>query len=64
MNFVTGNHAYGGYSIASIEKDEDDSSYVILIKNKQNEVIEWKRFSASVPVTVEYSLNYDEDFDL
>lgn len=62
MNYVLGGRAYADYSIVSIE-DDGDGSYTIWIKNTANELIKWKKVGATVPVSIEYSLNYDEDSD-
>ena len=63
MNYVIGNNAYGDYKIAEIS-EEEDGTILIKIKNSANELIDWKRFNASVAVTVEYTQDYDEDFDI
>ena len=63
MNYVVGNHAYGDYKIVAIEEREDNS-VVIHAKNSNDEIIEWKKFNSSVPMVVEFSMDFDEDFDI
>ena len=62
MNYVVGNKAYGDYKIVEIV--EKDKEYLIRIKNTQNELVEWKKFNKNVAVSVEYSLDYDNEIDI
>lgn len=61
MNYVVGNKAHGDFKISEIEKDGED--YIILIKNSENELVEWKRFNKNVALSVENSLDYGEKSD-
>ena len=64
MNYVVGNTAYKDYKIASIDLNEDDKSITIMIKNSDNEMVPWKKFTKTMAATIEYSLDYDEDFSI
>lgn len=61
MNYVVGNKAHGDFKIAEIEKDGDD--YIILIKNSEHELVEWKRFNKNVALSIENSLDYGSEID-
>ena len=63
MNYVVGNHAYGDYKVVAIEEHED-RSVIIYAKNTNDEIIEWKKFNSSVPMVIEFSMDYDEEFDI
>ena len=63
MNYVVGNHAYGDYKVVAIEEHED-RSVIIYAKNNNDEIIEWKKFNASVPMVIEFSMDFDENFDI
>lgn len=60
MNYVVGNTAYKDFKIALIEKTSKES-YIIKIKNSEDELVYWKELNSNVPVTIEYSLDYEHD---
>jgi hypothetical protein len=41
-----------------IKYDVDNKSFKIYIINDGNEVILWKEFNSTIPVSVEYNINY------
>jgi hypothetical protein len=41
-----------------IKYDADHQSFKIYIINDGNEVILWKEFNSTIPVSVEYNINY------
>ena len=61
MNYVIGGNAYGDYKIVEIV--ENDKEYTIKIKNSQNELVDWKKFNKNVAVSIEYSLDFDNEID-
>ena len=63
MNYVVGTSAYGDYTIVEIEELED-GSFLVKAKNSNNELINWKKLNSNVAVTVEYSMDYDQEYDV
>ena len=57
MHYAVGQQVYGGHTISAILYSEDDSSYSIYIK-KKNEVMPWKKFNSNMAISVEYDLEY------
>ena len=58
MHYIVGQEILGGsYTIFLIEYDVDQDAYVIYIKRK-DEVVPWKLFNKTVPVCVEYNINF------
>ena len=57
MHYAVGQQVYGGHTISAILYSEDDSSYSIYIK-KKDEVMPWKEFNSNMAISVEYDLEY------
>jgi hypothetical protein len=57
MHYAVGQQVYGGHTISAILFSEDDSSYSIYIK-KKDEVMPWKKFNSNMAISVEYDLEY------
>ena len=57
MHYAVGQQVYGGHTISAILYSEDDNSYSIYIKNK-DEVMPWKKFNSNMAISVEYDLEY------
>jgi hypothetical protein len=57
MHYAVGQQVYGGHTISAILYSEDDSSYSIYIK-KKDEVMPWKKFNSNMAISVEYDLEY------
>lgn len=58
MHYIVGQEVLNGrYLIHYIKRDEEKNSYkVFVIKN--DEVYLWKEFGSSMPVSVEYNINF------
>ena len=55
MHYVVGNDTLGGrYVISEITQDSD--TYSVWIKNKDNEVLQWKEFK-NIPITIEFNID-------
>lgn len=39
-------------------KSESDGSYTIYVENDENEIFAWKKVSSTVPVTLEYNIDF------
>jgi hypothetical protein len=57
MHYSVGQQVYGGHEISHILHDEENDSYSIHIK-KKDEVIPWKKFNCNMAVSIEYDLEY------
>ncbi len=57
MHYAVGQQVYGGHTITAILFSENDSSYSIYIK-KKDEVMPWKKFNSNMAISVEYDLEY------
>ena len=57
MHYAVGQKVYGGHIISAILYSEDDNSYSIYIK-KKDEVMPWKKFNSNMAISVEYDLEY------
>ena len=58
MHYVLGQSVLGGnYIIHLIQVDEKSSNTKIWIE-ADNEVVLWKEFSSSMPISIEYNINF------
>jgi hypothetical protein len=57
MHYSVGQEVYGGHTISDIIFTEEDQSYNIFIK-KRDEVLPWKKFNKNMSVSVEFDLKY------
>jgi hypothetical protein len=57
MHYSVGQEVYGGHTISDIVFKENDQSYNIFIK-KKDEVLPWKKFNKNMSVSVEFDLKY------
>ena len=51
MHYAVGQQVYGGHTISAILYSEDDNSYSIYIK-KKDEVMPWKKFNSNMAISV------------
>ena len=60
MHYLVGQSVLdGSYSIHLIKYDERlDSFKIWIIRNKEEEVVLWKEFRSTVPVSVEFNINF------
>jgi len=57
MHYSIGQQVYGGHEIAYIVVNEEDNSYNVYIR-KKDEVMPWKKFNHNMAISVEYDLEY------
>ncbi len=57
MHYAVGQQVYGGHTICDIIFENQEQSYNIHIK-KKNEVLPWKKFNKNMAISVEYDLEY------
>lgn len=59
MHYIVGQGVLGDtHEIHLIKYDHDTLSIKIYIINKRNEVLLWKEFNSTVPISIEYNINY------
>jgi hypothetical protein len=59
MHYIVGQKILNDTNeIHLIKYDVDHQSFKIYIINEGNEVILWKEFNSTIPVSVEYNINY------
>ena len=59
MHYIVGQKILNDTNeIHLIKYDVDSNSFKIYIINDGNEVILWKEFNSTIPVSVEYNINY------
>ena len=62
MHYIVGQEVLGGtYTIHLIQQDKDTSSFKICIEKQTSgttEVLLWKEFKPTMPVSLEYNINF------
>jgi hypothetical protein len=59
MHYIVGQKVLNDTNeIHLIKYDERRQSIKIYIINPKNEVVLWKEFSSTIPVSIEYNINY------
>jgi hypothetical protein len=58
MHYIVGQKVLGDSNeIHLIQFDEIKNSFKIFIINEKHEVVLWKEFNSTIPVSVEYNIN-------
>jgi hypothetical protein len=59
MHYVVGQKVLNDTNeIHLIKYDTDKQSFKIYIINDKNEIVLWKEFNSTMPVSIEYNINY------
>lgn len=59
MHYIVGQDILNSsHSIHLIKQDHSSNSIKIYIINKSDEVLLWKEFNYSMPVSIEYNINF------
>lgn len=59
MHYIVGQKVLGDTNeIHLIKFDAEKGSILIYIINKKEEVVLWKEFNSTVPISIEYNINY------
>lgn len=59
MHYIVGQSVLNdNYEIHLIKYNESRHSIRIYIVNRSNEVILWKEFSSTMPISIEYNINF------
>tara|TARA_R110001606_G_scaffold70435_1_gene161008 strand:+ start:348 stop:572 length:225 start_codon:yes stop_codon:yes gene_type:complete len=58
MHYIVGQDVLGGnHQIHLIQHDDASNSYKIWIE-KENEILLWKEFKKTLPISLEYNINF------
>jgi len=57
MHYIVGQKVLGEHEIHLIQHDEREDTIKIWIE-KSNEVCLWKEFKATMPISIEYNINF------
>lgn len=58
MHYIVGQEVLSGqYEISLIKRDTESNSFKIFIQ-KENEIFLWKEFTSSMPISIEYNINF------
>jgi hypothetical protein len=57
MKYVLGQIVLNNSNIIDLIK-ETTEAYEIWIKNSNNEIIKWKQFNKTMPISVEFNINF------
>ena len=59
MHYIVGQEVLNGnYIIHLIKHDNDSNSIKLWIVNVDKEVVLWKEFSSTMPISMEYNINF------
>ena len=59
MHYLVGQRILGDTNeIHLIKNDPESNSILIYIKNKKNEITLWKQFSSTMPISIEFNIDY------
>jgi hypothetical protein len=59
MHYVVGQKVLGDTNeIHLIRHDQETNSIKVYIINEKNEITLWKEFNSTIPVSIEYNVNY------
>jgi len=59
MHYIVGQKVLGDSNeIHLIKYNAEKNSILIYIVNQKEEVVLWKEFNATVPISIEYNINY------
>lgn len=58
MHYLTGQKVLGDSNEIHLIKRDDKKNVLIYIINEKEEVVLWKEFSPTVPISIEYNINF------
>jgi|TARA_R110000803_G_scaffold195374_1_gene258577 hypothetical protein len=59
MHYIAGQQILNGsYKIHLIKFDSSRDSIVIWIQNQKEEIVLWKEFTNTMPISIEYNINF------
>jgi hypothetical protein len=64
MHYILGQSVLNdSYFISLIKRDKETKDIEVFIENKKEEVLLWKVFTASMPISIENNINFGEGDD-
>ena len=59
MHYIVGQKVLGDSNeIHLIKREKETFSILIYIINKKEEVVLWKEFTSTIPISIEFNINY------
>jgi hypothetical protein len=59
MHYIVGQKIFGGTNeIHHIKHNESTGSFLIYIINEKGEIVLWKEFNSTIPISIEYNIDY------
>jgi hypothetical protein len=58
MHYIVGQKVLGDSNEIHLIKRNDKKNVLIYIINEKEEVVLWKEFSPTVPISIEYNINF------
>jgi len=59
MHYIIGQMVLGeSHEIHLIKCDPQTQSYLIYIINRKSEVVLWKEFTSTIPISIEFNIDY------
>jgi len=59
MHYIVGQKVLGDSNeIHVIKRDDQTNSILVYIVNQKNEVVLWKEFNSTIPISIEYNINF------
>lgn len=58
MHYIVGQKIFGDSNEIHLIKRDENNSILIYIINKKNEVILWKEFTFTMPISIEYNIDF------
>lgn len=59
MHYIVGQKILGdAYEIHLIKHDDATGAFLVYIINDNNEVLLWKQFSSTMPISIEFNINF------
>lgn len=59
MHYIQGQSVIdGNHTIHLIHHNVDTGSYQIYVENDNSEILLWKEFTSTMPITIEYNLDF------
>ena len=58
MHYLVGQEVLGGSHIIHLIKHNIDNNSIKIWIEKNNEIFLWKEFNSSIPVSIEYNINF------
>jgi hypothetical protein len=58
MHYLVGQEILGGSYIIHLIKHDYERNSVLIYIEKSNEILLWKEFTATMPISIEYNINF------